>query len=383
VKRRRLPVWASRGGLILLTLLIVEYFVLPQLAGARSAVHLLSSVTPGFLVLGLLLELASLISYSALTRCVLPAANRPPLWTVLRIDLTGLGLSHLVPCGGATATALRFRLFTSAGMQPAEVLTATAIEGVGTALVLIGVFAAGLLVALPSVHDNPVFVAPAAICAVLLILVAAGGIGLTWRRESTLRFVRRATASLPRLDPDAAVQIVARFATRLTGLLEDRQLLRRSLLWATANWLFDAASLWVFLRAFGQTEGLRGLLVGYGLAGLLALLPLSPGGLGIVEGTLVSVLVGFGTPHANAVLGVITWRLAEFWLPIPLAALTYLSLRTGTLRHRRLPSRPLIPRPEVALPMPHHPLLPAHARQDLATGRDLRPGAVTVPSPPE
>jgi hypothetical protein len=52
-----------------------------------------------------------------------------------------------------------------------------------------------------------------------------------------------------------------------------------------------------------------------------------------VEGTLVSVLVGFGIPHAHAVLGVITWRLAEFWLPIPLSALTYLSLRTGTLRH--------------------------------------------------
>ena len=61
--------------------------------------------------------------------------------------------------------------------------------------------------------------------------------------------------------------------------------------WASERrWLFDAASLWVFLRAFGQTPGLRGLLVGYGLAGILALLPLTPGGLGIVEGTLVSVL---------------------------------------------------------------------------------------------
>jgi hypothetical protein len=99
----------------------------------------------------------------------------------------------------------------------------------------------------------------------------------------------------------------------------------------------------VFLRAFGPAEGLQDMLVGYGLAGVLALVPVSPGGLGIVEGTLVSLLVGFGTSHAQAVLGVITWRLAEFWLPIPLAALTYLSLRTGTLRHHRLPARPVIP----------------------------------------
>jgi len=94
----------------------------------------------------------------------------------------------------------------------------------------------------------------------------------------------------------------------------------------------------------GSIEGLPGLLVGYGLAGVLGLLPLSPGGLGLVEGSLVSVLVGFGTPHPNALLGVITWRLAEFWLPIPLSAPRYVSLRTGILRHRQLPRRPLIPR---------------------------------------
>ena len=56
------------------------------------------------------------------------------------------------------------------------------------------------------------------------------------------------------------------------------------------------------------------------------------------------MLAGFGTPHAEAVIGVITWRLAEFWLPIPLAALAYLSLRTGPLRHLGLPGRPLVPR---------------------------------------
>jgi uncharacterized protein (TIRG00374 family) len=121
------------------------------------------------------------------------------------------------------------------------------------------------------------------------------------------------------------------FADRAEALTSDRRLLVRTIVWSTANWGFDAASLWVFIRAFGHTEGLSGMLLGYGLAGLLALLPITPGGLGLVEGTLISILVGFGTPHPNAVLGVITWRLAEFWLPIPLGALMYVSLRTGAL----------------------------------------------------
>ncbi|WP_162233223.1 hypothetical protein, partial [Protofrankia coriariae] len=45
----------------------------------------------------------------------------------------------------------------------------------------------------------------------------------------------------------------------------------------------------------------------------------------------------FGSTRAVALLGVVTWRLANFWLPIPLSAVAYLSLRTGSLRHRKLP----------------------------------------------
>ena len=346
MKRRWLPRWARRGSLVLVTVLVVEYFVLPQLAGARSALDLLSAVSPGFLALGLVLELASLVSYSALTRSVLPHATRPRLWTVLRIDLSGLGVSHLLPGGGATASALRYRLFTVAGMAPADVLSATAIEGAGTAVVLALVFGAGLLLALPSASGNPYFLVAAVVAAVFLASGAGAVVLLTRRQRQTVGLVRAAAKRLPRGNPDTAERLVTNLASRLHALAGDRRLMARILAWASANWLFDAASLWVFLRAFGQIPGLRGLVVGYGLAGILALLPLTPGGLGIVEGTLVSVLVGFGTPHAHAVLGVITWRLAEFWLPIPLAALTYLSLRTGTLRPHRLPARPMLPRPD-------------------------------------
>ncbi len=347
-RRRWIPTWARRTGLFLITALIVEYFVLPQLTGARAALHLLSTVTPAYLLVGLALELASLLSYSALTRSLMPPGARPPLGTVLRVDLCGLGLSHVVPGGGATATALRYRLFTLAGTKRDDVITATAIEGVGTAVVLAGVFAAGLVVAFTSAQANPFFLAGGGAAAVLLAVGVGAVILLTRFQEPTVSLLRAVAQKLPRVNADSVEATVDNLSARLNALADDPRLLIRTAVWATANWLFDAASLWVFLRAFGHTPGFKGLLVGYGLAGILALLPLTPGGLGIVEGTLVSVLVGFGIPHANAVLGVITWRLAEFWMPIPLGAAAYLSLRTGALRHHRLPTRPLLPRPTPA-----------------------------------
>lgn len=97
--------------------------------------------------------------------------------------------------------------------------------------------------------------------------------------------------------------------------------------WAAANWLFDAASLMVFVGAFGRWVNPDGLLVAYGLANVLAVIPLTPGGLGVIELTLTSVLVGFGGSRADITLGVVGYRLINFWAPIPIGGLAYLSLQ--------------------------------------------------------
>ena len=47
----------------------------------------------------------------------------------------------------------------------------------------------------------------------------------------------------------------------------------------------------------------------------------------MVEAVLTSSLVGFGVPRGIAILGVIGYRLVNFWLPIPMGAVAYLTLR--------------------------------------------------------
>jgi uncharacterized membrane protein YbhN (UPF0104 family) len=145
--------------------------------------------------------------------------------------------------------------------------------------------------------------------------------------EGSVKVLRAAAARLPLLDPDRVVAIARRLADRLRTLVADRALVGRAVGWAAANWLLDAASLWVFVGAFGHWVRLDDLLVAYGLANVLAVLPITPSGLGVVEFVLTSTLVGFGTPRDIALLGVITYRVLNFWLPIPIGGLAYLSLR--------------------------------------------------------
>jgi hypothetical protein len=94
-------------------------------------------------------------------------------------------------------------------------------------------------------------------------------------------------------------------------------------------WLLDASPLWVFIRAFGGTLDPLALLIAFGLANIVAVIPITPGGLGIVEGVYIPTLVGFGLPRRVATLGVASYRLAQFWFPILLGGILYASLRVG------------------------------------------------------
>lgn len=119
-------------------------------------------------------------------------------------------------------------------------------------------------------------------------------------------------------------------ADLLRMLERDRSRLRMVVVLAAANWLLDAAALWIMLSAFGHRPGVVGLLVAYGLANVMAAVPVSPGGLGVIEAILIPTLVGFGTPRAEASIGVVAYRLINFWLPIPVGAASYVAVSRVT-----------------------------------------------------
>ena len=49
---------------------------------------------------------------------------------------------------------------------------------------------------------------------------------------------------------------------------------------------------------------------------VLALIPITPGGLGFVEAGLTGVLTLAGIPASEAVLATLLYRLAAYWLPM-------------------------------------------------------------------
>jgi uncharacterized protein (TIRG00374 family) len=318
---------------ILAFFLVLQYLVFPQLAGARKVVSLLSGVDPLLLALAMVLEGASLLAYAELTRSLLPHP-RPTRHTILRINLTSLGVSHVVPGGNAVGAGVSADLLKDHGVRVADASFALGTQGIGSAAVLNLILWLALIASVPARGFSPAYATAALFGAFVLGAFAFLVLGLSRGGNWAANAVRRVAARLPYLDEEKAEKAVLRVAERLREVMRDRRLVAKAMGWAAANWLLDAASLWVALDAFGHRVDPLGLLVSYGVANVAASVPITPGGLGVLEAALAGSLVAFGTPRGIAVLGIAAWRLVNFWLPIPVGALAYLSLRVGGHRRR-------------------------------------------------
>ena len=314
---------------LLLFLGVIYFAIVTVVPGVRNAASELADVNPVFLGLGLSLEILALYAYTLLTRAALGEARHfISSFRLFRIQMSTKALSSIVPGGSAAGSALGYRLMTLSGVPGPDAGFALATAGLGSAVVLNLLFWMALIISIPIRGVNPGYASGAIAGVVLMGVAAVIVIGLLEGQGLAERVLRWGARKL-RLNEDRAAAGVRYIGSRLEDLAADRSLLLRVFGWAAANWLLDAAALWVFLRAFGATTDIDALLVAFGLVNVLAVVPITPGGLGIIEVALPSALVGFGLTRATAVLGVATWRLAQFFFPIVLGGVAYASLRFG------------------------------------------------------
>ncbi len=310
---------------------VIYFFILPLLPAFRNAIGDLTRIDPVLLAVAIGLEFMALYCYSLLTHAALGQdASRLTRFDLFRIQLSTRALGSILPGGSAASNALGFRLITSSGISKADAGFALATAGIGSAVILNVLLWVGLVVSIPLRGSSPVYGTAAVAGAVLMAIVGAVVFGIVDDKGRLHRFVRWSYDKMGR-DGESAASLLDHLRDRIRGLLAERDVLRRVVMWGTANWLLDLVALWLFLRAFGGSVSPDGLLVAFGLANVLASIPITPGGLGIVEGVYIPTLVGFGVPVATATVTVLTYRIAQFWLPIIVGGVSYASLRIGAV----------------------------------------------------
>jgi uncharacterized protein (TIRG00374 family) len=106
--------------------------------------------------------------------------------------------------------------------------------------------------------------------------------------------------------------------------------------WGLANWILDCGCLALCFLAVGAGVPWKGLLLAYGAGQLAANLPITPGGLGVVEGSLTIAIEAFGGSKGSTVAVVLLYRILSFWIELPVGwatwgALVWSDRRSGSL----------------------------------------------------
>jgi uncharacterized protein (TIRG00374 family) len=303
------------------------YVLFPAITKVLGAWPRLTSLDPIWFAVALAAEVASFACNFGLQRLALRAKG---WFAVVTAGLAGNSVTNSLPGGSAIGAGVQFRMLSTAGFD-----TDTAVSGLA-AISFIGV--AALL-------GLPLFAAPAMIAGIRVSpgLAHAALLGLAG-------FVLFAGLGALVLATDRPLVTAGRVAQKawnrltrgrhpVTGLdqrlLADRDAIRtalgehwrKALLLTTGRLAFDYGCLLAALHATASSPQPALVLLAYAAAGILALIPITPGGLGIVEAGLSSLLILAGVHPANAVLATLAYRLASYWLPLVSGLPAYLLFR--------------------------------------------------------
>lgn len=311
-----------------------------------TAADTLTSVSVGWVVVAILAEVLSYLVRGAATAVVLRRGGG-------RVGPVTLGAAVLA--GDAAAYCLPFG-FAASGVVMVDVLRRRRVGAVvaGWMFAVCTVLYVGAVTVLTIVavqiagNADPVSGLQAISIALLAALALVGGGYAVLRRPAVRRRIARpfqgarSTMARRRARPASGSRRLGRILRRMGAPIgrvrrDWAAQLRTIRLTPAAGvaafalmmlcWIADIAVLALAFTALHTTPPWTGLLLAYCAGQIAASMPVTPGGIGVVEGSITLALVAFGGAQTITLAAVLLYRLITYWGCIPAGGLAWLVLR--------------------------------------------------------
>ena len=298
----------------------------------------LTRVRPGWLLAAVTAEVASYATYGWAQRSLLRGGGLDiSVVPMTAMALTGQAAANCLPGGVAVSAGVTFRLLSRRGVDASLcgwMLTVSSLL-YASALALLALI--GAQVAGPASDAVPDLRVTSA---VLLSVMLAAGVALylvRHRRPAMTAFAWVAHHLDHALDrrrkpEDPRAGAAAKLVDHLCSIRVDVKLLASAAVLLLGCWVADGLCLALSFSALDLSPPWTGLLLSYCAAQLAAMIPFTPGGLGVVEGSLTVALVAYGGAAQSALSAVLLYRLISFWGLLPAGAACYAGLRVAERR---------------------------------------------------
>ena len=305
--------------------------LLGKAAGYAKLLDHLRSANPQWLAVAIAGEALAFVGYVVALRETFRFERGPDLGLRASAHLVfaGLGAARLLATGGAGGIAMSYWGLTKAGTEKHE--AAARLLAVNT--LLFGFFGAATWIAALSLLGETPGRAPLHFVLPWLLAVPAFLAAVVWFRAPAWR--HRLPGRAGRWISTVLVDAAAGFAV-VRRLLSAPRAAGTTLTAAALYWAGDALCLWAGLLAFDVRLDAGRLVLAYSTGYLFTLLPLPLGGVGGVDAAMAVTVAAVGVPLAAAILGVLAYRVVNFWLPTPLGIIAF---TTAERLGRRLESR--------------------------------------------
>jgi putative heme transporter len=333
--RRSSPVWRVLQVVLSLALVVAIFvFALPRIANMSQVFATIGAMT--------WLELATLstaaawnfFTYWLVMIAVLPGLTLPQ---AIVANMTGAAIANSIPGGGALAVGMTSAMFRSWGFTASEIGLSILVSGVWNTFVKLGL----PVVALAILAVQGQVGAGLVTSALIGVGILAGAVALFAAMLSSRELAFRIGSALSRI-VSGLMRLVHRPPVRswgdgaVTFRADTIELLRGRWVWLTVASLLSHLGLYLVLlltlRHIGVSDdevGWAAVLGAFAFMRLVSALPITPGGLGVVELGLTGALVLAGGDPEQVLAAVLVYR-ALTWLPtLPAGLATYVYWRTN------------------------------------------------------
>lgn len=247
--------------------------------------------------------------------------------TILKISSMNVFAAHLLPVGQAGALATSFYFYKKLGLSNQKFIFFSLSWTAITSFALISLFIPSLI-ALPEIPDLPISYRKIALfvifIALLLAFLASIHDRIIWPRIKTL---------LKKHKIYKEIQIFKEeFTTYKNTILINKSAFIQALIAAFVYYISNISTLSLSFLTFGLFPPLPLIVFAY-IASLIAgWVTLAPAGIGATDAALILIFLQFNIQPSEVLAAVLLFRIISFWIPIPIGALAYLSLKKQVIK---------------------------------------------------